>query len=104
VFTREDGSPLRRGWLYEHFKSQTRKAGLPPVRFHDLRHGAATMLRAAGVPIKTISAMLGHSTVAFTDDTYVEVAEEMADAAAAAIEAFIPRRASTVPAGGENDR
>jgi integrase len=107
VFTREDGSPLRRGWLSEHFKSQIRKAGLPPVRFHDLRHGAATMLRAAGVPVKTISAILGHATVAFTDDIYVEVAEEMADAAAAAIAAFVPRkapgRASNVPSGGEND-
>ena len=80
------------------------------VRFHDLRHGAATMLRAAGVPIKTISAILGHSTVAFTDDIYVEVAEEMAEEAAAAIQAFVPRkgkiipgRASNVPARGEDD-
>jgi integrase len=107
VFTREDGRPLRRGWLSEHFKAQIRKADLPPVRFHDLRHGAATMLRAAGVPVKMISAILGHSTVAFTDDVYVEVAEEMAEEAAAAIEAFVPRkapgRASNVPAGGEND-
>ena len=68
------------------------------------------MLRAAGVPIKTISAILGHSTVAFTDDIYVEVAEEMAEEAAAAIQAFVPRkgkiipgRASNVPARGEDD-
>ena len=72
---------------------------------------AATMLRAAGVPVKMISAILGHSTVAFTDDIYVEVAEEMAEEAAAAIQAFVPRksksipaRASNVPARGENDR
>jgi integrase len=110
VFTRDDGSPLRRGWLYEHFKALVRRAGLPPVRFHDLRHGAATMLTAAGQPVKVVSEVLGHSTVAFTADIYVTVAEELADAAASAIEAFVPRknkivpgRASNVPASGEND-
>jgi integrase len=49
AFTRENGSPLRRGWASEHFKAQIRKAGLPPVRFHDLRHGTATMLQVSGV-------------------------------------------------------
>ena len=71
-----------------------RRADLPPVRFHDLRHGAATMLRAAKVDIKTISAILGHATVSFTDDTYVEVAEEMEAAAAEAIAAYVPRRSA----------
>jgi integrase len=108
VFTREDGSPLRRGWLYEHFKVLVRKAGLPPIRFHDLRHGTATMLLAAGQPIKVISEILGHSTSAFTADVYAEVAQELADAAAAAIAAFVPRkspgRAISVPSEDENDR
>jgi integrase len=72
---------------------------VPPVRLHDLRHGAATMLRAAKVDIKTISAILGHATVSFTDDVYVEVAEEMAESAASAIEAYLPRRGSNVTAG-----
>jgi integrase len=56
VFTREDGTPLRPGWVSEHFGVLVGRADLPPVRFHDLRHGAATMLRAAKVDIKTISA------------------------------------------------
>jgi integrase len=110
VLTREDGSPLRRGWLYEHFKALIRKASLPPVRFHDLRHGAATMLTAAGQPVKVVSEVLGHSTAAFTADVYVTVAEELAGSAASASEAFVPRknkiglgRASNVPASGEND-
>jgi hypothetical protein len=47
---------------------------------------------AAGVEPKVISQMLGHATVAFTMDVYTEVAEELAEAAAAAIAAFIPRR------------
>jgi integrase len=106
VFTREDGTPLRPGWISEHFKTLWGRAGLPSVRFHDLRHGSATMLRAAGVDIKVISATLGHSRTSFTDDVYVSVAEEMQDAAATAIAAFVPRknagtaqsRASNVPA------
>ncbi|MGH7747703.1 MAG: site-specific integrase, partial [Candidatus Dormibacteria bacterium] len=51
----------------------------------------ATMLLAAGQPIKVISDILGHATSAFTADVYTEVAEELADAAAAALAAYIPR-------------
>ena len=91
VFTREDGTPLRPGWMSVRFAALARRAGLPPVRFHDLRHGTATMLLAAGQPIKVISEVLGHATSAFTADVYTDVAEELADAAAAALAAYIPR-------------
>ena len=103
VFTREDGTALRPEWVSERFRVLAARGGLPPIRFHDLRHGAATMLLAAGTPPKVISEVLGHSTVAFTMDVYAEVAEELADAAASAIAAYIPRRARNVPAGGVND-
>ncbi|MGP8000166.1 MAG: tyrosine-type recombinase/integrase [Streptosporangiaceae bacterium] len=95
VFTREDGQPLRPGHISEHFAVLIRRAGLPPVRFHDLRHGAATMLIAAGQPVKVVSAILGHSTSAFTMDVYAVVAEELAEAAAMAIAAFVPRKGRT---------
>ncbi|MGH3395909.1 MAG: tyrosine-type recombinase/integrase [Streptosporangiaceae bacterium] len=75
------------------FKTLAGRAGLPPIRFHDLRHGAASMLLAAGVRPKVISQMLGHATTAFTMDVYTEVADELAEDAAAAIAAFVPRRA-----------
>jgi integrase len=94
VFSRENGQPLRPAFISEHFKVIYRQAGLPPVRFHDLRHGAATMLRAAGVPIKTISSILGHSDVHFTDNTYVEVADEMFEDAAAAQVDLVPRKSA----------
>lgn len=68
------GTPLRPGHIGEHFGLLARKADLPPVRFHDLRHGAAAMLIAAGQPIKVVSAILGHSTSAFTMDVYAVLA------------------------------
>ncbi len=92
VFTREDGTPLRPGWVSERFGTLSARAGLPPVTFHGLRHGAATMLLAAGQPIKVISEILGHATSAFTADAYTEVAEELAEAAADAIAAYVPRQ------------
>jgi integrase len=98
-FTREDGTPLRPAWVSQRFDTLAARAGLPPITLHGLRHGSATMALAAGVPIKAISEMLGHSTSAFTADVYTEVAEELADAAASAIAAYVPRRGKIVPGG-----
>jgi integrase len=110
VFTREDGTALRPGWISTRFDVLAERAGLPPVTLHGLRHGAATMLLAAGQPPKVISEILGHSTVSFTMDVYAEVAEELADAAATAIAAYVPRKgkivssgANSVPDGGRDD-
>jgi len=95
VFTREDGTPVRPGWVSERFGTLAARAGLPPVRFHDLRHGSASMLLAAGTSIKVVSEIMGHATSAFTADVYVTVTEELAEAAASSIAAFVPRRART---------
>lgn len=92
VFTREDGSPLRDEWISEHFASLTKRADLPPLRFHDLRHTALTVMRALGVPIKMISHIAGHARVSFTDEFYVEVAAEMEADAAARIGAAYQRQ------------
>jgi hypothetical protein len=48
-------------------------AGLPPVRLHDLRHGAATLAHLAGTDLKTIQDQLGHSSIVLTADTYTSV-------------------------------
>jgi integrase len=93
VLTQADGRPLRPAHVSEHFKVLTRQAGLPPVRFHDLRHGSASMQLAAGTDLKVVSETMGHSTSSFTADVYVTVLEEMGEAAAAAIAAFVPRKA-----------
>ncbi len=93
VFTREDGSPIRPAYLSERFRLLVRQAGLPPVRLHDLRHGSATLSLAAGVDIKIVQEMLGHSTSAFTRDVYTSVVPEIAAAAAEAMAAIVPRKA-----------
>ncbi|MFR9807388.1 tyrosine-type recombinase/integrase [Pseudonocardia sp. RS010] len=65
--------------------------GLPPVRLHDLRHGAASLMLAAGVPMKVIQETLGHSSVTLTADTYTSVFRDVATSAAEAVAALIPR-------------
>jgi integrase len=98
TFTRQDGTPLRPEWISTRFDTLAGRAGLPPITLHGLRHGAATMLLAAGQPPKVVSEVLGHSSVSFTMDVYTEVAEELAESAASAIAAFVPRKSKIVPA------
>ena len=103
VFTREDGRALRPGAVSERFDTLVARLGLPPITLHGLRHGAATMLLAAGNTPKAVSETLGHASVGFTMDVYTEVAEAMAEAAAVSIDMFIPRRAKSVPNEAAND-
>ena len=58
------------------------KAGLPRIRFHDLRHSFATLSLEQGVDIKTVSHMLGHTDAGFTMNTYMHVTDDMQQSAA----------------------
>jgi integrase len=91
VFTREDGSAVPGQWTSARFEVVAYRSGLPPVRFHDLRHGTASMLKAAGVDTAVISAILGHARTSFTDAQYALVFPEVARAAAEAAVALVPR-------------
>ncbi len=92
VFTREDGTTVSGQWVSTRFETLAYRAGLPPVRFHDLRHGAASLCKAAGLDTKFISALLGHSRTSFTDATYITLFPEIQRAAAEAAAAIVPRR------------
>jgi len=89
VFTTPDGAPLHPDHLTRRFRHLVRRSGLPPVRLHDLRHGAASL--SAGVDIKVVQETLGHSSSAITRDTYTSVLSEVARAAAEATARMIPR-------------
>jgi integrase len=81
-FTGENGDPLHPAHVTDQFQWLAYEAGLPPIRLHDLRHGAASLMLAAGVDIKIVQHTLGHVTSAFTRDTYTSVYPEISRAAA----------------------
>lgn len=73
VFTTRIGTPIEPSNLTKTFKALLVKAGVPEVRFHDLRHTAATFLLAQGVDPRTIMETLGHSQISLTLNTYSHV-------------------------------
>lgn len=91
MFSREDGSQLHPDTVSTVFERLHREAGLPPIRLHDLRHTAASLALAAGVPLKVVSEQLGHGSLAITADTYTSVLPAVAHAAAEAVADVIPR-------------
>jgi integrase len=88
VFCREDGSPFpSRQQITFAFKRRAREVGLPVIRFHDLRHTAATLNLEAGVDIKVVSDLLGHANTRITQDIYQHVRQQIhVDAAEKVVE------------------
>lgn len=91
VFTREDGTPVHPEFVTSRFTALAAAAGLPPVKLHGLRHGAASLMLAAGVPMKIVSETLGHSTVKITSDTYTSVFPDLSISAAESTARAVPR-------------
>ena len=73
VFPSNIGTPLEPRNLDRHFKRMLAKTGLPNMRFHDLRHTAASLMLAANVNPRTAADILGHSRISVTLDTYSHV-------------------------------
>ncbi|GAA1771494.1 Putative prophage phiRv2 integrase [Nonomuraea coxensis DSM 45129] len=94
VFTDEIGRALHPQQVSDQFYLLSFRAGLPPVRLHDLRHGAASIMLAAGVDLKVVQETLGHVSSTFTRDTYTSVYPEVARAAAESAAALINTAAS----------
>jgi hypothetical protein len=69
--------------------------GVPPVRLHDLRHGAASLTYRATKDLKAVQSLLGHSQISITADTYTSLFEDTERGAAEAAAALVPRAASS---------
>ena len=87
VFAWENGEPLHPAMVSDRFHDLVAAADLPPIRLHDLRHGAASLMLAAGVDLKVVQETLGHSSITLTSDTYTSVYPAVAAAAA-----LVPRQ------------
>jgi integrase len=86
VFTDAVGRPLLPEHVSHRFAKDCVRAGVPRVRFHDLRHSAATTLLSAGVPLAVISEWLGHSGITITAAAYAAVVPELLTDAADAMD------------------
>ncbi len=87
VFTTTVGTPLDVGNLTNHsFRPLLERAGLPKIRFHDLRHTCATLLLRRNVNPKIVQELLGHASISETMDTYSHVLPDMQGDAVAAME------------------
>lgn len=74
LFTTPAGTPCRLDRFTQEFKELlVERTSLPPIRLHDLRHGAASLSLAAGNDLKSVQEMLGHASLAFTADFYVSL-------------------------------
>ena len=73
VFPSPAGGPISPDSVLHMLHRVLKRAGLPKIRFHDMRHTFATVALQNGVDIKTVSGMLGHYSAGFTLDTYAHV-------------------------------
>jgi integrase len=97
MFTYADGRPIRPEYLTHRFRVLIRELDLPPIRLHDLRHGAATIALASHTDLKVVQQMLGHSSIVTTADTYTSVLPETAHRAAQATADMVMKAARNVP-------
>ena len=93
VFAREDGSPVLPDTSSKTFQRLAVAAGVRPIRLHDLRHGQASLMLAAGVPLAIVSKRLGHSTLGITSDTYSHLLAGVGRDAAQRASNLVPRAA-----------
>lgn len=92
VFCQKDGTPYNPVSLTKYtLKRHLKKAGLPPIRFHDLRHTTATLLKKMKVDTRIISDICGHSSTSFTDRQYIHTDPDFQDDAMDKLDALFKK-------------
>jgi integrase len=105
IFSSTIGTPFEPRNLFRIYKELLKQASLPDIRFHDLRHTAATLMFKQGVHPKVVQERLGHSDIALTLNTYSHVLPSMQDDAADLLdELLVPIKIdSDMKASSENE-
>ena len=101
VFCTSHGTPFAAANLRTMFKALLKKAGLPDIRFHDLRHSVATLLLSIGTHPKVVQELLGHGSIGITMDTYSHVMPTMQKNAMARLDAILGGVSQQERAGNE---
>lgn len=89
VFSTRIGTPLDGTEVTKRFQALLAAGGAPRMRFHDLRHGAASLLLAQGVHPRVVMEQLGHSTIALTMNTYSHVVPDLQREAVTRLDALL---------------
>lgn len=89
IFTTANGTPIHHRNLLRNYKALLREAGLPEIRFHDLRHTAASLMLNRGIPVIVVSRILGHARASITLDVYGHLTPTMQDEAARLMDELI---------------
>ncbi len=91
MFANTSGGPVEaQNVVNRNFKPLLRRAGLPAIRFHDLRHSCLSLLAQRGEPIRELQALAGHATAAFTLQRYTHHYDSSAKRTAAAMGDILP--------------
>lgn len=89
IFTTRNGTPIHQRNLLRDFKELIRRTGLPPIRFHDLRHTAASLMLNHNIPVIVVSRRLGHARASITMDVYGHLIPCMQEEAAKLIDRLV---------------
>ena len=101
LYSGPDGSPITAYTLTRRFQRNLRQAGLPKMRFHDLRHTFATFAIASGANLKVVSDILGHSRIATTADIYGHVLPSVQRKTVEAVASLLELPAVTAAVSGQ---